>query len=55
MQTNNCPLKNHTHHKRPRLPVMTALTALTISRNGTDRNGPEHLTISRNGTDGTVQ
>jgi len=27
--------------------------ALTISRNGTDRNGPEHLTISRNGTDGT--
>ena len=27
---------------------------LTISRNGTDRNGPEHLTISRNGTDGTV-
>jgi len=27
--------------------------ALTISRNGTDGNGPEHLTISRNGTDDT--
>ena len=27
-----------------------AILGLTISRNGTDRNGPEHLTISRNGS-----
>jgi len=34
--------------------VSVPKTGLTISRNGTDRNGPKRLTISRNGTDGTV-